>query len=72
MMTTHTIYYTKKFTAGLLTGLSVNCSLSFPTLPEAARFARKMRPGTAHKGLGRERYEITDLSFQRYDRGVAS
>jgi hypothetical protein len=68
--TTMTIYFTKQFTSGILKGLAVNTSVSFATLEAASQFASGYSDRTkSHRDIiTKDRFLVTDLSFQKYDR----
>jgi hypothetical protein len=65
-----TVYFTKQFTSGMLKGLSVNTSVSFATMGAAGEFAKHYQDRTkVHRDLlTGNRFQVTDLSFQKYDR----
>ncbi len=66
-----TVYYTKRFTAGLLKDLAVNCACSFTDKGSAYRFAKHYQDRTkVHKDVlpPGQRFQVVDLSFQKYDR----
>ena len=60
----HTIYYTKLFASGNLKGLSVNCEFT-ASLPTCKRIRLH---STGKDIITGARYEITDVSFQKYAR----
>lgn len=62
-----TIYFTKRFTDGLLKGLCVIASASFNSIEEAATYAKIGRKGKDKFGL-RSPWIIVDRSFQNYKR----
>ena len=62
-----TVYYTKRFTSGPLTGLSVNTSLTLDTTPAIA-YARFRIGTTGRDALTGSRFTISDFSFQNYSR----
>jgi hypothetical protein len=61
-----TIYFTKKFTSGILTGLSAICSLTYPTATECADAIYVGKKGK--DCLTGTRWIVTDASFQNYAR----
>ena len=60
--TTVTLYFTKRFTRGLLKGLDHSGSMTFVSVEAAAEWARKVR---ANKRLD---FNLVDASFQNFIR----
>lgn len=62
------IYYTKRFLSGMLKGLEVPCSISFPKV-STADYAKRYRVGVKGRDcLTESRFLIVDASFQNYQR----
>ena len=63
-----TIYYSKRFDSGLLKGITVHGSISFPA-ECFDYYAKRFRKGTTgHETITRAKFTITDASFQNYRR----
>jgi len=62
------LYFTKRFDSGLLQGLSVHSSISFPA-SETVRYSKRFQRGATGRDLiTKARWTITDASFQNYVR----
>lgn len=63
-----TIYFTRRFLTGVLTGIRVHDKIAFPASMRED-YARKFRRGTMRKeALTGAKYVITDAAFQSYAR----
>jgi len=60
-----TLYFTKRFTGGLLKGLAVNESMRFASDTDAAEFVKAGRKGFK-KVVGSSQWKIVDASYQKY------
>ena len=60
------IYFTKRFTGGILKGLSINDSTWFDTPERASKAYHIGKRG--RDTITRTPWVITDASFQKYDR----
>ena len=63
-----TIYFTKRFTSGLLTGISVNARVSFDQARLATMAKRYTRGSKGRDCLTGDKWIVTDASFQNYVR----